>query len=211
MKTKTTLAAPAEFPVKPSDRSTDGAVEINSIHFRICGCADEATLWAAVAGLLLYAKRAELPHGEWGPWVKANCGFTMRSASNYIACAERAVVALAGETGKVASAEELMSLEAVRDSAREDLLQWIGPKADGADTANRDALIESIRKPKPALPSKPAAQPKAPRTPRPPAPPTKIAHRYAIKVRKAPEPVRVALFTELRPEFEAWLKTQEQN
>src|SRR5436190_1404075 len=63
----------------------------NAAHHQALRCANDAALWASVSGLELMSQRATLSHGEWGKWVEANCDFTVRTATNYLAAAERAV------------------------------------------------------------------------------------------------------------------------
>lgn len=164
----------------------------NELHARIVGHAKEAVLLAALIGLQLAEKRRTIPHGEWEAFVEATYDFTPRSALNYLDTAERATEVVT-ENGRAFGFGE-------EDSVHSAVVKMIN--SPGAD--HRDAFLSALRKPKPALP---APQPEKPRAPRPPAPPAKVASRYAKKVRTAPSEVRDALFTELRPEFEAWLQT----
>jgi hypothetical protein len=47
--------------------------------------AESAVRYAMRCGELLLAKKAELGHGEFLPWVEANCEFTVRHAQRYMA------------------------------------------------------------------------------------------------------------------------------
>ena len=67
-----------------SDLALSRAEEIRRLHEEIGG-AIRTTLDKAIrVGELLTAQKAELKHGEWLPWLEANCGFTERTARNYI-------------------------------------------------------------------------------------------------------------------------------
>jgi hypothetical protein len=58
-------------------------------HHEASMSAGKATLeHARHAGLALLEAKAKLPHGQFGPWVKANCPFSHRSAANYIKVAQ---------------------------------------------------------------------------------------------------------------------------
>jgi hypothetical protein len=41
-----------------------------------------------VAGCMLAAKRADLPHGEWGAWIESNLPITRQTVRNWIKLAE---------------------------------------------------------------------------------------------------------------------------
>lgn len=83
------------------------------------------------------AHRLTLPHGAWSEWVAGNCEFSIRTATNYIGAAERAIAAL-GEFGMTPSEADENALGMIR-AQLEDML--------GCDHLDekRAALIASIR------------------------------------------------------------------
>ena len=56
------------------------ALEINAEHERAYGKAREALEHARRAGDLLIQAKAEMPHGDFGPWLTSNCRFSDRTA-----------------------------------------------------------------------------------------------------------------------------------
>ena len=65
--------------ITPSDVS-----EIKALHERIVGHARDAFIDAMRIGEILTAKKAELSHGAFGPWVAEHLPFTDRTARNYM-------------------------------------------------------------------------------------------------------------------------------
>lgn len=65
------------------------AAEINSEHRAAFGKAREALEHARRAGELLLQVKAEAGHGEWLPWVEANCKFSERTAQGYMRLASQ--------------------------------------------------------------------------------------------------------------------------
>lgn len=64
--------------------ATDYGPRIRALHADAHRLADEAIDRAKEAGRLLLEAKRETPHGEWGKWVEANCGFTDRTARRYM-------------------------------------------------------------------------------------------------------------------------------
>lgn len=64
--------------------SVTAPAEILRLHGEIVTAARQTLKLAMRAGELLAGVRAELPHGEWLPWCKANLPFSDRTARNYI-------------------------------------------------------------------------------------------------------------------------------
>ena len=68
------------------------AAEINAEHERAFGKAREAIEHARRAGELLLETKAAVGHGEWLPWVAANCSFSARQVQRYMTIAENWLV-----------------------------------------------------------------------------------------------------------------------
>ncbi len=60
------------------------AQDINTAHDKAQGSAKTAIEYAVECGRLLAAKKAELKHGEFMPWVGKNCDFDQRTANAYM-------------------------------------------------------------------------------------------------------------------------------
>lgn len=60
------------------------AAEINAAHAAACRHADKAIDCAKQAGRLLLQVKSQLPHGQWLPWLAANCAVSDRQAQRYI-------------------------------------------------------------------------------------------------------------------------------
>jgi len=82
-KYKATAAAKKAALAKKAEGELEKlAVEIRK-HHELCDW--KKTLDHAItAGSLLETAKKELPHGEWGKWVEENCGFTDRTARQYM-------------------------------------------------------------------------------------------------------------------------------
>lgn len=65
------------------------ASEINEAHRLARDSAETSVQYAIRCGELLTAKKATLRHGEWKPWVEANCEFSYRSARVYMSAARQ--------------------------------------------------------------------------------------------------------------------------
>jgi hypothetical protein len=59
------------------------AKQLNELHASIERKLKSTVTDAIEAGRLLSEKKAELPHGEFLPWLKENCAFSERTAQNY--------------------------------------------------------------------------------------------------------------------------------
>lgn len=64
------------------------ASEINAAHQQAIQHADRAIEFARQAGDLLLKVKADLPHGDFLPWVEANCTVSQRQAQRYMAAAQ---------------------------------------------------------------------------------------------------------------------------
>lgn len=71
-----------------TDIATTAAAEINRLHELAGQHAAQAVEHAKRAGALLLQVKAQLPHGEFLPWVRANVNVTPRQAQRYIAAAQ---------------------------------------------------------------------------------------------------------------------------
>jgi hypothetical protein len=65
------------------------AVEIKKALLFASAAQGIATMKAIEAGKLLQEAKRAVPHGEWLPWLKANCALSARSAQGYMRLAER--------------------------------------------------------------------------------------------------------------------------
>jgi hypothetical protein len=173
----------------------------NAYHRHSVDSLRESAIWSALAGLALLPYKLTLPHGAWLPWVKANCEYCHRTATNHMRLAEKMV-------GKLGVSEEaLLALDLDGYAAlRERVAQYLTPER----SAERAALIAALNPPPPeksALPDKPA-KPRAARPTGPRPLTAKAALPLVPRLRLAPPEVRAVIFTELRPEIEAWLQTE---
>jgi hypothetical protein len=70
--------------------NADLAAQINAEHgTTLFGKAREALEHARRAGELLLQAKGSLGHGEWLPWIEANCKFSSRTAQGYMRLASR--------------------------------------------------------------------------------------------------------------------------
>lgn len=173
----------------------------NAYHRHAQDSLRESAIWSALAGLALLPYKLTLPHGAWLPWVAANCDYCHRTATNHMRLAEK----VAGQLGY--ASKDLLALDLAGYAAlREVVAQYLAPER----ASERAALIAALNPP-PSEKSAPAAPaPAKPRAPRPTGPrplTAKAALPLAPRLRLAPPEVRAVLFTELRPEIEAWLQT----
>jgi hypothetical protein len=65
------------------------AEEIRAAHAGVQAAAQQAAEYAVAAGKALIEAKALVRHGEWLPWLKANCGFAERTAQLYMRIAEK--------------------------------------------------------------------------------------------------------------------------
>lgn len=68
--------------------STTLATEINTLHAKAVHHAGSAIDFAKQAGELLLKAKSDLPHGDFLPWLEANCTVTPRQAQRYMAAAQ---------------------------------------------------------------------------------------------------------------------------
>jgi Protein of unknown function (DUF3102) len=127
----------------------DLAAAIRGHHAEIVRSLNSSLDHAYEAGQCLTAAKAALPHGEFGPWIADNCGFSRRTARLYMQVAERwealtakrqrvanlplreAVAALSddGDGGKDAATRLHPPHEWPADRRRDLLLQWFDLRA----------------------------------------------------------------------------------
>ena len=67
----------------------DLAAKINDAHAQCEHAMNEGLQHALTAGQLLLKAKSQLKHGEWGPWLEANCRFAKRTAQAYMRVADR--------------------------------------------------------------------------------------------------------------------------
>jgi len=75
-------------PVMLNLPATTAAQEMNLLHQKIKAAQVSAKDMAAKLGDILIAKKASLKHGEFKPWVEANCIFAYRGAAEYMQVAK---------------------------------------------------------------------------------------------------------------------------
>lgn len=71
-------------PVMLNLPATTTAQEMNLLHQKIKAAQVSAKDMAAKLGEMLITKKASLKHGEFKPWIGANCEFSYDSAKNYM-------------------------------------------------------------------------------------------------------------------------------
>jgi hypothetical protein len=62
----------------------DLATRIKRCHQAVRDAAKNIVQQAIAAGMALNDAKSKLAHGEWLPWVEQNCGFSERTAHNYM-------------------------------------------------------------------------------------------------------------------------------
>ena len=67
-----------------SNSLADLAAQINAAHERVRDAAKAGLAHALAAGRLLLEAKAIMPHGEWLPWLEANCTASIRTAQAYM-------------------------------------------------------------------------------------------------------------------------------
>jgi hypothetical protein len=80
----------------PQRSLSDRAAKVNEYHNSAAAAYAQASYFAVLCGLELLAARAQVHHGEWLPWIAANCEFNERTAQRYISIAELAMPRLQG-------------------------------------------------------------------------------------------------------------------
>lgn len=76
-------------PIRSEDQTV---AEINSLHVGIQNGLNAIVRNALRIGELLICKKAELKHGEFRPWIEANCSFKRTMALNYMHLYEKSLV-----------------------------------------------------------------------------------------------------------------------
>jgi len=84
--TATTESTHADAP-RPAGPCQREAARINAEHDAVVGAEHEALLHAIRAGQLLLDVKRRVPHGDFLPWIGANCHFTARTGQLYMALA----------------------------------------------------------------------------------------------------------------------------
>src|SRR5712664_3421480 len=91
----------------------DLAVRINAAHARVGISMSEGMRGATEAGRLLLEAKSTAAHGQWLPWLKANCKFSERTAQAYMQVARRMASANEAEAQRVADLSFRAALAAV--------------------------------------------------------------------------------------------------
>jgi hypothetical protein len=94
----------------------DLAARINAAHARVGASMTEGMRSATEAGKLLLEAKSTAPHGQWLPWLKANCKFSERTAQAYMQVARRMASADEAEAQRVADMSFREALAAVGES-----------------------------------------------------------------------------------------------
>ena len=67
-----------------SELERSRAAEIRRLHIEICGELQSTVDKAIHVGELLAEQKESMAHGDWLPWIEANCGFSVRVAQEYM-------------------------------------------------------------------------------------------------------------------------------
>lgn len=104
------------------------AEEIRAAHAGVQTAAQQAAEYAIAAGKALIEAKALVKHGEWLPWLKANCGFAERTAQLYMRIAEKGlptdVIAALGLKAVATSAIFLGTIDYWSDVPEEPQRLW---------------------------------------------------------------------------------------
>ena len=74
---------------KETDRLSDLTMRIEAEHAAVGQALQSALAHAIAAGELLIEAKRQVTHGEWRPWLEANCSVPARTARHYMALARR--------------------------------------------------------------------------------------------------------------------------
>ncbi len=77
------------------------AEQIRDEHAKAVGSARDAITHAIAAGKLLLVAKATVAHGQWLPWLRANCDLSERQAQRLIRVAQKAPALLEANTSRV--------------------------------------------------------------------------------------------------------------
>jgi Protein of unknown function (DUF3102) len=111
----TITETPAAAQAPPLDRSnslTDLAARINAEHEATAIALTRGFEHAVVAGELLIEAKSQLRHGQWLPWLEANCRVSSRSARLYMQLARNRQ-----ELGQIGNVADLTVQGAIRQLA----------------------------------------------------------------------------------------------
>jgi hypothetical protein len=74
---------------KAAPEEAEARDELSALHGVLTGLSQKTVIVVFALGKILAEVKAELPHGEFIPWIEKNCQFTKMSASNYMRVYER--------------------------------------------------------------------------------------------------------------------------
>jgi len=98
------------------------AFEINTLHEQAESYANQAVVYAAKCGAKLIEAKEQCAHGEWLPWLEANCRVKQSQAKNYIRVAKEYPQLLDSNrqlTGVFPGIEQAISLLSAPDEVKE--------------------------------------------------------------------------------------------
>lgn len=135
-----------------NELTTDAvAKQLNELHASIERKLKSTVTDAIEAGRLLSEKKAELPHGEFLPWMKLNCSFSQQSASNYMRLFEHSdklpTVGNLQEAYRQVEQIESRKQQTERTNAMHRVKDYLktGEKPDGWRRGTDDKLAEEER------------------------------------------------------------------
>jgi hypothetical protein len=97
----------------------------------------------------LLAVKEALPHGQFGPWLKAEFGWSERSAQNFMSVAERFKSANFAELSIQPSAAYLLAAPAVPDEARQVAVEKAEAGEEITFATAREIVAEAKKKRRP--------------------------------------------------------------
>lgn len=139
------------MPEYPLVNVESAAAELNRLHLEIEGKLRATVADAIRAGEILAKIKESLPHGDFTPWVKANCRFSDRTARQYIQVFEyRDKTATLADLQTAYSQIETIEAQAKRseeENARRRVKEYLktGKKPEGWRRGTDDKLAEEER------------------------------------------------------------------
>jgi len=112
----------------------DLAAQINAAHAAATTAANAAVQHALNAGQLLIEAKNQTPHGQWLPWLAANCSFSVRTSQAYVRLARELPKLDEPNTQRVAHLPLREVLELLADDSKPTSKQSLTERLKRAET-----------------------------------------------------------------------------
>jgi hypothetical protein len=130
------------------ERSPEERIQsIRDHHFAVHTSMAQAAMHAVLCGFELMAAKKDVGHGGFEEWIEQNCPFCLRTARNYIQCAERKYKQIA-EVKEVSDFAIGVAPSMLDDPQRQRLIEAVKDSTDGI-TIQQMYLDLGVTKPPP--------------------------------------------------------------